>query len=177
MGLLLRMQKRAETIMTRTRPEPRTTQRLVLPQSDTTNRLQDHLGHKINIATASGTKIGDIVQIKRPKHTMHNSVVYKIPCGGCDTAYYGETGRGLQKRLNEHRADFRHHRLSNAMVVHSEKEGHLPRWKDATILHKGLTKAKRRCMEAAVILTSSNNNTRPGFLRLTEVTAQTLVST
>ena len=176
LGLLLRMRKRAETIMTRTRPEPRTTQRLVLPQSEISTRLQDHLGNHINIAIASGTKIGDIVLTKRPKHTMERSVVYKIPCGGCDTAYYGETGRGLRTRLNEHKADFRYHRLSNAMVVHSEKEGHLPRWKDATILHQGLTKSKRRAMEAAIIATSLNNNTRPGSLRLSKVTAQALVN-
>ena len=105
-----------------------------------------------------------------------DSVVYKIPCGGCDTAYYGETGRGLQTRLYEHKADFRHHRLSNAMVVHSEKEGHLPRWKDATILHQGLAKSKRRAMEAAIIATSINNNTRPGSLRLSKVTAHSLVT-
>ena len=156
--------------------EPRTAQRLVLPQSNITTRLQEHLGNHVNIAIAAGTKIGDIVQPKRPKHTMLQSVVYKIPCGGCDTAYYGETGRGLRTRLSEHKADFRHHRLSNAMVVHSEKEGHLPRWKDATIVHQGLTKAKRRALEAAIISTSPNINTRPGSLRLAKVTAQSLVS-
>ena len=148
----------------------------MLPQSDITARLQDHLGKQINIAIAAGTKIGDIVQTRRPKHAMPQSVVYKIPCGGCDTAYYGETGRGLRTRLNEHKADFRHHRLSNAMVVQSEKEGHLPRWKDATILHQGITRSKRRALEAAIIATSPNNNTRPGSLRLAKVTAQSLVT-
>ena len=114
--------------------------------------------------------------MKRPKHSLTNSIVYQIPCGGCDTPYYGETGRGLNTRLNEHKADFRHHRLSNAMVVHSEKEGHLPRWKDAIILHQGFTKAKRKALEAATIATKPNINTKPGSLRLVKVTAQSLVT-
>ena len=62
------------------------------------------------------------------------------------------------------------------MVVHSEKEGHLHRWKDATIILNGLTKAKRKAMEAAIIATFPNNNTRPGSLRLAKVTAQSLVT-
>ena len=153
-----------------------TTQRLILPQSTLTTELQHHLGRHINIATATGTKISDIVKMKRPKHTMPNSVVYKIPCGGCESTYIGESGRGLHTRLTEHKADFRYHRLSNAMVVHSEKEGHLPRWKDATIIQQGLSKAKRKAMEAAVIATSPNHNSQPGSLRLAKVTAQSLVS-
>ena len=114
--------------------------------------------------------------MKRPKHTQPRSVIYKIPCGGCDLAYYGETGRGLQTRLSEHKADFRYHRMSNAMVVHSEKEGHLPRWKDATIMHQGLSKSNRKAMEGAIIATAPNINTRPGALRLAKVTAQSLVA-
>ena len=165
------MKVRAATILTRTRPDPPSTQRLVLPQSTLTTELQQHLGKHINIATATGTKIADLVKMKRPKHTLPNSAVYKIPCGGCDLAYYGETGRGLRTRLGEHKADFRHHRLSNAMVVHSEKEGHLPRWIDATTIHQGLSKAKRKAMEAAVISSFPNINNKPGSLRLAKVVA------
>ena len=175
-GLLLRMKSKATNIINRTRPDTEASPRLVLPQSALTTGLQQQLGKHITITTATGTKIADLVKMKRPKHTQPCSVVYKIPCGGCDTAYYGETGRGLRTRVNEHKNDFRHHRLSNAMVVHSEKEGHLPRWKDATIIHQGLTKSKRKAMEAAIIATSPNINTKPGSLRLAKAVAQSLVT-
>ena len=175
-GLLLRMKSRAAAIITRDRPEPTSTQRLVLPQSTLTTELQQHLGKHINVTTATGTKIADLVKMKRPKHTLPHSAVYKIPCGGCDKSYYGETGRGLRTRLSEHKADFRHHRLSNAMVVHSEKEGHLPRWKDAITIHQGISKAKRKALESVVISTCPNINLKPGSLRLAKVVAHSLVT-
>ena len=62
------------------------------------------------------------------------------------------------------------------MVVHSEKEGHLPRWKDALIVHQGITKAKRKALESAVIATSPNINSKPGSLRLAKVIARFLVT-
>ncbi|MEL7523541.1 MAG: hypothetical protein AAGJ80_18295, partial [Cyanobacteria bacterium J06553_1] len=175
-GLLLRMKGRATAIISRARDDPTPAQRLVLPQSALTSELPRHLGRHVSIAIATGTKITDMVKMKRPRHTLPNSIVYKIPCGGCENAYYGETGRGLRTRLNEHKADFRHHRLSNAMVVHSEKEGHLPRWKDAIILHQGFDKTKRKALEAAVIATNANINSKPGSLRLSKVTAQSLMT-
>ena len=71
---------------------------------------------------------------------------------------------------------------TNAVVIDREKEAYFPRWKDATIVHQGLTivhqgliKAKRKAMEVAVITTSPNINTRPGPLRLAKITAQSLV--
>ena len=175
LGMLLRMKSRATIIISRTRTDSEAPQRLVLPQSTLTTGLQQQLGKHIIITTSTGSKIADMVQMKRPKHTQPRSIVYKIPCGGCDAAYYGETGRGLHTRLSEHKSDFRYHRLSNAMVIHSEKEGHLPRWKDAITLHQGLNKSKRKAMETAVIATSPNINIRPGSLRLAKVIAQSLV--
>ena len=175
-GLLLRMKCRATNIMNRTREETETKPRLILPQSALTTGLQQQLGKHVTVTTATGTKIADLVKMKRPKHTHPDSVIYKIPCGGCDTSYFGETGRGLVTRVNEHKADFRYHRTTNAMVVHSLKDGHLPRWKDATILHQGLAKTKRKAIEAAIIATSINNNSRPGSLRLANAIAHSLVT-
>ncbi|XP_069984507.1 uncharacterized protein [Penaeus vannamei] len=72
-----------------------------------------------------------------------NSAVYRIPCSGCDKAYFGETGRGFNTRINEHRADVRHHRASNAMAVHVDEPGHLPNWKEAEIIHGGTNKNRK----------------------------------
>ena len=115
-----------------------TKQRLILPQSDLTNKLQNHLGSLITISTATGTKIGDIVKTKRPKHDLTHSVVYEIPCGGCDKAYYGESGRGFKTSIKEHKYDLKWDDKRNVMVAHRTKEQHIPRWKNCIIIHQGV---------------------------------------
>lgn len=44
----------------------------------------------------------------------------------------------------EHRADVRLPRTSNAMVVRVDEAGHQPNWKEAEIIHEGLSKYKRK---------------------------------
>ena len=103
---------------------------------------------------------------------MKKSVVYRIPCGICDKQYIGETGKGLKTRIAEHRRDLRRHVLGNAIVVHVEKSGHLPRWEEAEILEKGIKKDIRRALEAAHIITKHTYNTRAGFYTLGQATAE-----
>ncbi|XP_069991692.1 uncharacterized protein [Penaeus vannamei] len=54
----------------------------------------------------------------------------------CDEAYFGETRRGFNTGINEHREDVLLHRTYNAMV-HVDEAGHLPNWKEAEIIHEG----------------------------------------
>ena len=60
--------------------------------------------------------------------------------------------------------------LSNAIVVHVDKAGHLPRWEEAEILEKGMNK-NRRASEAANIMTKNSANTRGGFYLMALATA------
>ena len=60
----------------------------------------------------------------------------------CVKAYYGETGRSLETRVKEHRADLRNHRPSNALVVHAERMDHLPDLSASSVIHKNLSKAE-----------------------------------
>ena len=78
----------------------------------------------------------------------------------------------LKTRIAEHRRDVRGHVLSNAIVVHADKSGHLPRWEQAEILEKGMKKNIRRALEAAHIKTKRTYNTRPGFYTLGQATAE-----
>ena len=100
-----------------------------------------------------------------------NSIIYKIPCNNCDRAYYGESHRGLDKRLKEHRADVRYHRLTNALVHHIDDKGHLPKWERAEVLEKGLSKQQRKVIEALHITINSNINQRTGDIKWTACTA------
>ena len=122
-------------------------------------------------------KVGDLVRRPRTRHDLSGSVVYSIPCGGCSKHYIGESGRGLAKRISEHRADMRFHRTHNAMVLHADAENHLPRWKDAVVLHQGVSRTRRRALEAAEISTRPHTNVKPGFFRLSRVTSQMVTQT
>ena len=97
----------------------------------------------VQISRATGTKTGDMVKGRRAGalHKNENSVIYKISCKGCWKAYYGETTRGMVKRLYEHKGDVRAHRTSNSLVIHIDECGHLPNWEASEALHKCL---KRR---------------------------------
>ena len=129
----------------------------------------------MKIAYKSGKKIRDFVKHKSNKSNNEKSVVYKIPCNSCPKSYYGETSRGMQQRLYEHKNDVRQHRTSNSLVVHIDSEGHLPNWGEAKILHKGLNKMKRRTVEAAYIATENIVNHREGFVNLGKVAGRLVV--
>ena len=99
-------------------------------------------------------------------------VVYKIPCGGCNGAYFGESGRGIEQRIKEHKADLRYHRTTNSFVTHVDTDSHLPDWCRAETLHRGLNKRKRRALEAAYITTEENINISQGYFKLTKSVAR-----
>ena len=119
----------------------------------------------MRIAYASRQKLQDL-RGRKSDDTRRESVVYSIPRGGCSAVYYGETARGMGKRLKEHRSDLRHHRTTNSLVLHAEEHGHLPRWENTAALHKKMEKRKRKLVEAAYIATSLVTNHREGLERL-----------
>ena len=57
----------------------------------------------------------------------------KIPCGSCSKSYIGETGRGLQTRLKEHKRYMRNNSEHSALVIHAEKTHHIPDWGGAVL--------------------------------------------
>ena len=102
-------------------------------------------------------------------------MVYKIPCKGCNLSYYGETPRGLKKRITEHKRDFRNHNLSNSLVKHFETCAHLPDWEHAEILKDELSKIGRKTLESSLIESFPCTNTKAGDVRLARSVALALV--
>lgn len=138
--------------------------RITLPNSPAAQVITRTLsrGTNLQIALSAGTRTIDLVRRQTKATTPSQSVVYRIPCSGCPAAYIGETARGLKTRLREHRADMTYHKTSNAMVVHADSTGHLPKWTEAEVLHEGPSRVERKALEAARITTSNTINTRPG---------------
>ena len=122
----------------------------------------------MSVSTNSGNKIKDMFE-RKPKKAQGpspKSVVYEIPCKGCNKTYVGETGRGVETRIKEHKSDVKFHRTSNAIVVHIEQCQHLPDWEDTRILEKNLKKKTRKILQAAHIASRNTMNSRNGFIAL-----------
>ena len=186
-GFVLMMKKRAHTIHRRaevqreggsTTPPPTLPDpiRLTLPSCPLADQIQRLAGPSIKVATKSGIKLGDIVKIKRPPHLRPASQVYSVPCGTCPLHYLGETSRGYTTREAEHRRDLRNHNQSNAFVIHADKTGHLPSWKNHTIKASGIPKQRRLIIESALIATTKNINTATGFHDLARPIAEVIAA-
>ena len=117
-----------------------------------------------------GTKIGELIKGSNHKE-FKDSVVYKVPCGGCSRSYFGETYRGVQKRMSEHKADIRHHRTTSSFVTHIESCQHLPDWKRTEVLWSGRDRSRRKMVEATVIETVPNINNKRGDYTLAPIFA------
>ena len=97
--------------------------------------------------------------------------MYQVPCGSCEKSYIGETGRGIEKRLKEHKRDLRNDSDYSAFVVHAHASNHLPNWERAKVLAKCRDKGCRKATEAAYIATNATINTRLGFIKWAESAA------
>ena len=170
-SLLITLQEKAKKIKdkvaSQTDPEePKKTTYLVAPNSQQAEKVAKQLAPELRMVTVSGKKIGQAIRKRRSQQANPDSIVYKIPCGQCDKAYFGETGRGLHTRLKEHKNDLRNHRMSKAIVIHADHDGHLPKWDGARALHSNLTKMQRWLIEAAYISTEDVTNVSSGFFKL-----------
>ena len=83
-------------------------------------------------------------------------VVYRIPCGDCDSCYIGETGRTLQKRITEHKYAVKTNDRKNGIAVHAWDLDHRPRWEDAEILEHEQNYWRRRVLEGIWIRRTDN---------------------
>ena len=185
-GFLIKQREKAERIMKRNsdnkdeeKRKHKTTKRWIsIPNSKKAEVISRTLEKSnIKVATNAGTKIQEIVTRKQQKADTNEekSVVYEIPCRGCDQSYVGETGRGVDVRLREHRNDVKFHRISNAIVLHIEKCNHLPDWNGTRLLEKNIKKSTRKMLEAAHILTRDTFNSRGGFITWSTMAAKLVV--
>ena len=91
--------------------------------------------------------------------------------------FYGESSRGINKRICGHLNNLSYHRLSNCLVVHVERYNHLARLKDVKILQSDLEEGKT--VEAAHIIAGLEavRNHREGLISLSQATARLIIST
>ena len=165
-GWLLNLQKKAEHIARRnSNPTLTTTSTsyIIAPSSTTADSIARHLNDKTTqTLMTNSNRTMDLYNKTTKPVQQSDSVVYEIPCAGCERVYIGETGRGLQQRLREHRNDMQNIKHSNALVMHALNTSHLPRWNGARILHRGMDRKTRKALEAAAIATHPTINFKLG---------------
>ena len=155
-GLLCKLNEKAREIYRRVNnneEEKTNVNYVTVPMSTKTQSIDKFLTNAgMKIVKSSSTKIGEVVKnkIRRENYLNNLSVVYKIPCNACVCSYIGETGRGLEKRIVEHKSDLRAHRTSNSLVVHIDEHGHMPDWRGVEVLYKGAGKNMRKTIEAVL---------------------------
>ncbi|MPC90515.1 hypothetical protein E2C01_085506 [Portunus trituberculatus] len=130
----------------------------------------------VHVTYTSGQNIQCLVREKVVGGQNEQSVVYSIPCGGCASMYYGETARGLERRVREHKNDLRHHRTMNSLVIHTERYDYLPSWDRTRALHTSFNTRKRKLVEATYIATNEVTNHRDGFVNLSHTAASLVLA-
>ena len=84
--------------------------------------------------------------------------VYRIPCVQCSSAYYGETGRGFNTRISEHKAAVRLGHRNNACFKHCSEAGHNIDWGNARLICMENDWLKRQVVESSCIVKQQNFN-------------------
>ena len=163
-GLLQVLREKARGILHRRNRKEEPTSKLILPRCEGLKVLEQH---GTSVVHPTGKTILDLVRSKLPRSCNSadkKGLIYRIPCSVCTSAYIGETGRGLNVRVREHKRDLTLNNASNALVQHACHTGHYPNWTSAKSLHTAMDKKKRKMLEAAFIQTEpSAINTSPGF--------------
>ena len=89
--------------------------------------------------------------VRNRSNTNESSGVYSIPCKDCNKRYFGETGRKLSTRLEEHRRDCRIGSEKSMVAKHSLEVGHRIDWEKASVIFKNNKIGERRVVEGALI--------------------------
>ena len=149
---------------------------IVVPRSRYSEIISRLVRTGIRVVDTSGEKVSQLIAAPtKVKNKRDDSLVYKIPCNGCSLPYYGETSRGLKKRIAEHKRDFRNHNTNNYFVKHSESCLRLPDWEHAEILKADLSRTGRKTLESSLIESFPCTNTKAGDVRLAKNVAIALV--
>ena len=104
--------------------------------------------------------------------------VYSVPCFNCPKFYFGETGRGLNVRLGEHKNAVSRRDMSNALYKHkietSEKEGvmHQINWEGSKLLHINHNWNNRLAAESSYIKSFPNFNGMKSTLGIDQFSAK-----
>ena len=158
------------------RPPPNFKNLLVLPFN--TNLIGvPRLLKSFNVNVVFNNKsIKNIVIKNSPVCTT--GCIYKIPCKHCNKMYVGQTGKGLQVRLNQHRKCVRDGSMSSALFVHMNDTNHGIDWENSQEIVKCQDVTKRNIIESCIIKNGREDliNLSDGLFKLDSFIIQRICS-
>lgn len=126
-----------------------------------TNKLVNILRgiDNIKIAKYNPLTVRNIfTNVKDKIHIMSRSdVVYRIPCGNCNSVYIGQTSQCLKRRIAVHKSDTRLRPDRCALANHSSSLDHTFKFDDTKILCTSSNYNKRTFLEMCYISENENN--------------------
>ena len=87
-----------------------------------------------------------------------NGCIYEIPCKDCNCKYIGQSGKGLDTRVKQHKYSVRTGQENNALFVHMRDENHSIDWLNSSSIVKCNSFIKRNIIESSVIKQTEQNN-------------------
>ena len=89
--------------------------------------------------------------------------VYSIPCNTCDKSYIGQTGKILDKRLEQHKKSVRYAQENNAVFCHVRDCNHSIKWQETKKLAMSNNILERNIIESSFIKESFAKNMNISF--------------
>ena len=122
-------------------------------------------GNNANCKIAIAFKYKNTIRNRLVKNNKHsnNSGVYCIPCKDCHKCYYGESGRGLEVRIQEHKRNVRNGVQYSAIAAHCLDVGHRVSFDEASMVYKSNSVRIRRLVEGALIGLNETFENNKGF--------------
>ena len=98
-----------------------------------------------------------------------NIGVYSVPCKDCNSMYFGETGRSLEVRIEEHKRAMLGSE-NNMIAKHTWEKDHSINWKDSKIIYQNSNVGKRRIIEGPLIGICNTFKNNKAFTQEDEIT-------
>ena len=107
--------------------------------------------------------------INNRPNTNEQCGTYEISCNNCPKKYFGETGRSVNTRINEHKRDVRNGNENNAIFLHIQNTQHSINWNNPRLVYKSSDFVRRRVVESTLINNFENMNVSNGSFKLNKV--------
>lgn len=90
----------------------------------------------------------------------NNNIIYSIHCNSCNIPYIGQTTKGLEQRISQHKQNVRRGMLNSGIFMHLNNCNfqHSMNWHEPKILLKCNDYYIRNITESALIQATKNNN-------------------
>ena len=120
----------------------------------------------IQIVFKNNNTINKLLIRNSPRN--NDGCVYNIPCTDCNFSYIGQTGKGLEMRISQHKYSIRTGQLSSGLFVHVRDYNHKIDWSNARKIAASNSIMERNIIESCCIKQtfSCNMNLSMGLYKL-----------